>query len=155
MQADGLWIIKSINFVITICYNYDMDSQEIKTVITEYFSQQTDIDTVILFGSFAKDTYNEHSDIDLAIHSDKNLDYERLSSIQTELALLTHREIDLADLSKAEGIFLYQIMTTGYKIKLNKSVFVRYLVKALCFKEDFLPVIEHSRKEKIRRFVNG
>ena len=132
-----------------------MDSQEVKTLITDYFSQQADIDTVILFGSFAKDTYNEHSDIDLAIHSDTKLDYERLSSIQTELALLTHREIDLADLSKAEGIFLYQIMTTGYKIKLNKSVFVRYLIKALCFREDFLPVIEHSRKEKIRRFVNG
>ena len=58
MPEGGLWIIKSINFVITICYNYDMDSQEIKTVITEYFSQQTDIDTVILFGSFAKDTYS-------------------------------------------------------------------------------------------------
>ena len=132
-----------------------MDSQEVKTLITNYFSQQSDIDTVILFGSFAKDTYNEHSDIDLAIHSDKNLDYEKLASIQTELALITHREIDLADLSKAEGLFLYQIMTTGYKIKLNKSVFVKYLVKALCFKEDFLPVIEYSRKKKIRRFVNG
>ena len=132
-----------------------MDSQEIITLVKNYFSQQADIDTVILFGSFANNTFNEHSDIDLAIHSDKTLDYERLSSIQTELALLTHKEIDLADLSKAEGIFLYQIMTTGYKIKLNKSIFVRYLIKALCFKEDFLPVIEYSRKEKIRRFVNG
>ena len=68
-----------------------MDSQEVKTLITNYFSRQEDVDTVILFGSFAKDTYNEHSDIDLAIHSDKNLDYEKLASIQTELALLTHR----------------------------------------------------------------
>ena len=50
MTEVGLWIIKSINFVITICYNYDMDSQDIKKLVTEYFSQQTDIDTVILFG---------------------------------------------------------------------------------------------------------
>lgn len=146
---------KASDLFVILCYNNDMNSQEVKTLITDYFSRQADIDTVILFGSFTKNTYNEHSDIDLAIHSDNKLDYERLSSIQTELALLTHREIDLADLSKAEGIFLYQIMTTGYKIKLNKSVFVRYLVKALCFKEDFLPVIEYSHKEKIRRFVNG
>ena len=80
---------------------------------------------------------------------------QKLSKIQTELSFLTHREIDLADLSKAEGIFLYQIMTTGIKIKISPSVFVRYLTKALCFKEDFLPTIEHARQEKIRRFVNG
>lgn len=132
-----------------------MDCEELKGIVTEYFSQQTDIDTVILFGSFAKNTYTEHSDVDLAIHCENKLDYERLASIQTDLAILIHREIDIADLSKADGVFLYQIMTTGLKIKLNKSVFVRYLVKALCFKEDFLPVIEYSRKEKIRRFVNG
>ena len=132
-----------------------MDFEELKGIVTDYFSHQADIDTVVLFGSFAKNTYNEHSDIDLAIHSQAELDYTRLATIQTDLAILTHREIDLSDLSKAEGIFLYQIMTTGVKIKLNKSVFVKYLVKALCFKEDFLPVIEYSRKEKIRRFING
>ena len=69
--------------------------------------------------------------------------------------MLTHREIDLADLSSADGLFLYQIMTTGIKIKISKTVFVSYLSKALGFKEDFLPVIEYSRKEKIRRYVNG
>ena len=132
-----------------------MNSEELQTLITDYFSRRDDIDTVLLFGSFAKGTYNEHSDIDIAIHSNKTLDYERLSTIQTELALLTHREIDLADLSSADGLFLYQIMTIGIKIKISKSVFVSYLSKALGFKEDFLPVIEYSRKEKIRRYVNG
>lgn len=73
---------------------------------------------------------------------------KKISQIQTELSLLCHREIDLADLSKAEGIFLYQIMTTGIKIKIDPTVFVNHLSKALCFKEDFLPKIEFSRKEK-------
>ncbi len=131
------------------------ESEAIQIKLTEYFSQKNDIDTVLLFGSFAKGTYNEHSDIDLAIHSSNPLDYETLAKIQTELSLLCKREIDLADLSKADGIFLYQIMTTGLKIKIKAEVFVKYLTKALCFKEDFLPVIEYSRCEKIRRFVNG
>ncbi len=131
------------------------ESEKIIQILTNYFSQKEDIDTVLLFGSFAKKTYNKHSDIDIAIHSALPLDYEKLSKIQTELSFLTHREIDLADLSKAEGIFLYQIMTTGIKIKISPSVFVRYLTKALCFKEDFLPTIEYARQEKIRRFVNG
>ncbi len=129
------------------------ESEEILAKLTEYFSQKEDIDTVLLFGSFAKGTYKEHSDIDIAIHSSESLEYDTLSRIQTELSLLCKREIDLTDLSKAEGIFLYQIMTTGIKIKIKATIFVKYLTKALCFKEDFLPVIEFSRREKIRRFV--
>ncbi len=86
------------------------ESEEIQTKLTEYFSQKTEIDTVILFGSFAKGKANSHSDIDVAVHSKTPLGYNELSSIQSDLALLCKREIDLADLSKAEGIFLYQIM---------------------------------------------
>ncbi len=131
------------------------ESEKVNQILTDYFSQKKEIDTVLLFGSFAKGTYNDHSDIDLAIHSEIPLDYDILSKIQTELSLLTHREIDLADLSTAEGIFLYQIMTTGMKIKIKHSVFVKYLTKALCFKEDFLPAIQYFRKEKLRRVLNG
>ena len=131
------------------------ESEDIQLKLTEYFSQKADIDTVLLFGSFAKGTYNEHSDIDIAIHSSDSLEYETLAKIQTELSLLCKREIDLTDLSKAEGIFLYQIMTRGVKIKIKATVFVKYLTEALCFKEDFLPVIEYRHREKIRRFVNG
>lgn len=132
-----------------------MDAEEVIKTLTDYFSQIADIDTVLLFGSFAKNCYTERSDIDIAIHSDKTLDYERLATIQTDLALLTHHEIDLADLSKAKGFFLYQIMTTGIKIKISRTVFVKYLSLALGFKEDFLPTIEYMQREKIRRFING
>ncbi|MBQ7753232.1 MAG: hypothetical protein IJR80_06215 [Treponema sp.] len=83
------------------------------------------------------------------------MDYEALATIQTELSLLIHCEIDLDDLSNAEGIFLYQIITTGIKLKIKTTTFIKYLPKALCFREDFMPVIERFRKEKIRRFVNG
>lgn len=131
------------------------EAEEIKKKLSEYFSQNEKIDTVLLFGSFSKGTFNENSDIDIAVHSQLPLDYETLSTIQTELSLLCHREIDLSDLAQAEGIFLYQIMTTGVKIKIKPTVFVKYLTKALCFKEDFLPDIEYIRREKIRRFVNG
>ena len=90
-----------------------MDAEEVKKTLTDYFSQISDIDTVLLFGSFAKDCYNDRSDIDIAIHSENTLDYERLATIQTELALLTHREIDLADLSKAKGFFFVSDYDNG------------------------------------------
>ena len=135
--------------------NEDFEYTEIRGKLADYFSAKSDVDTVLLFGSFAKGTANAQSDIDIAIHSNKELGYEELSQIQTDLSLLCRREIDLADLSNAEGIFLYQIMTTGVKIKIEPDVFVKHLIKALCFKEDFMPVIEHFQKEKIRRFLNG
>jgi len=131
------------------------EAEQIKQKIQDYFSQNDKIDTVLLFGSFAKGNFNSHSDIDIAIHSQNSLGYEELSKIQCDLSLLCKREIDLADLSQAEGIFLYQIMTTGVKIKISKSIFVRYLIKALCFKEDFLPTIEYMNRQKIKRFLNG
>ena len=74
------------------------EAEEVQKKLKTYFSQKTEIDTVLLFGSFAKGTYNKHSDIDIAIHSDKALDFETLASIQTDLSLLLHREIDLTDL---------------------------------------------------------
>ncbi len=138
-----------------LCYTEFVETDVIKQTLTDYFSRQVDIDTVLLFGSFAKNTVTPHSDIDIAVHSSSPLTYQRLSELQTELALLCKREIDLADLSLAEGVFLYQIMTTGIKIKISNSVFVKYLTKALCFREDFLPIITFSRQEKIRRFIYG
>ena len=133
-----------------------MNEQEsVKSQLQEYFSQKDEIDTVLLFGSFAKGTFNAYSDIDVAIHSKNPLEYEQLAKIQTDLALICHREIDLADLSQAEGVFLYQIMTTGIKIKISKTIFVQYLMKALCFKEDFLRTINYMNSQKIKRFING
>lgn len=76
-------------------------------------------------------------------------------TLQSELSLLCKREIDLADITKAEGLFIYQIMTTGIKIKISKPVFVRYLGKALGFKEDFLPALQELRQQRIKRFING
>lgn len=132
-----------------------MAENQIELILSEYFSHKEKIDNVILFGSFGKNTFNEKSDVDIAIHSKSELDFLQMTEIQNDLSLLCKREIDLADLSKAEGVFLYQIMTTGKRIKTDSNVFVKYLMKALCLKEDFLPIIERSRKEKLRRFVNG
>lgn len=44
------------------------EAEEILQKIQDYFSQKSEIDTVLLFGSFAKGTFNEHSDVDIAIH---------------------------------------------------------------------------------------
>ena len=64
------------------------EQDSIKSQLQDYFSQKDEIDTVLLFGSFAKETFKAHSDIDIAIHSKIPLDYEQLAKIQTDLALI-------------------------------------------------------------------
>lgn len=128
--------------------------EEIRAILEKYFSQKDEIDTVILFGSFAKGNFNEKSDVDIAIHSREELDFEKLARMRTELSLLCGREIDLADLSKAEGVFLCQIMR-GKRIKFDREIFMKYQMKAFFLREDFLPILERCRKEKLRRFANG
>ncbi|MCQ2061800.1 MAG: nucleotidyltransferase domain-containing protein [Fibrobacter sp.] len=129
--------------------------EEIKLKLVEYFNQRSDIDAVILYGSFAKETFNDRSDVDIAVHTPAPLSFDALSEIRVALSLLCSREIDVADLSKAERIFLYQIMTTGERIKFNHEVFHKYSMKALYFYEDYLPIIRACRKEKMQRITEG
>ena len=131
------------------------EKKDITAKLVEYFGNKPEIDSAILFGSLAKNKFHEHSDIDIAVHSQDALSYDSLAKMQVELSLLCKREIDIADLSKAEGLFLHQIMTTGERIKFNHDVFHKYIMKALYFYEDFLPIQRACRAERIKRFVNG
>ncbi len=110
---------------------------------------------VLLYGSFSKGTFNPKSDIDIALYSKRELTFDALVKIQTELALMFDREIDIADLKKAEGTFLYQIMTNAVKIKFEENIYVRYAMKALYFYEDFLPILRRTQEEKLKRMLNG
>ncbi|MEK3937240.1 nucleotidyltransferase domain-containing protein [Sporosarcina sp. FSL W7-1349] len=48
-----------------------MPSNDIKEQLIEKLKQQVNPDFIILFGSFAKGTVHEESDVDLAYFSDK------------------------------------------------------------------------------------
>lgn len=131
------------------------EKQRVKTLLSEYFANRDDIDAVILFGSFASGKFHEKSDVDIAVHSKTRLSYDTLAEIQVALSLLCNREFDVADLSQAEGLFLYQIMTKGERIKFSHDVFHKYTMKALYFYEDLLPIQRACRAESIRRKIHG
>ena len=132
-----------------------MTRKDIIDRLKDYFSHDDDIEMVLLYGSVAKGTFNPKSDIDIALYSKKELSFEVLAKIQTELAIMFDREIDVADLKKAEGTFLYQIMTNAVKIKFEENIYVRYVMKALYFYEDFLPILRRTQEEKLKRMLNG
>jgi predicted nucleotidyltransferase len=132
-----------------------MSLSELQELLQAYFSQKDDVTVALLFGSYAKGTAHEGSDVDIAVHCKNPLSINEFLSMQTELSALCHREIDLIDLRKAEGTILYQIMTTGIRIKYEENQYVYYSMKALYFYEDYLPILRRCQQERIRRFVNG
>ena len=131
-----------------------MDKNEIIDKLSQYFADKPQFDTVLLFGSFASGKYNEHSDVDIALHFDEQtLLLNDLLDMQLELNQILHREVDLVDLRQCRGLFLHEIMSNNYRIRYDHDTYHDYLLKSLMFMEDEYPTIHWLQQEKIRRFL--
>lgn len=73
--------------------------------ITDYIVQVADPDKIMLFGSIARGTYNQYSDIDLLIISDEKPTKDQISKIKTfinelsvsaDILIHSQSEIDVA-----------------------------------------------------------
>lgn len=122
---------------------------EIQKILIEKFQPLA----IILFGSFARGTQNDDSDIDIAIVTDNN-DKKYLFSVKQELEEVTSKDIDLvnmADLNMSEG-FKYEILMNG-KVLYCKDEYKFDMYKIDTCRE-FLDFNE-SRQEIIDRIKNG
>lgn len=133
----------------------ETEKREIESKLSGYFAGRGEIDAAILFGSFASGRFRPGSDVDVAVHSKSPLSPEALADLRTDLSVLCRREVDLADLSRAEGMFLLQIMTKGERVKFDHAVYHRYVMKALGYREDFLPIQRACWDESVRRLIDG
>ncbi len=74
--------------------NFGLPQQTIDELLN-YFKQKSCIEKVVIYGSRAKGTYNNGSDIDLAIWTDQN---ENITNILSELEdLPTPYKFDVTD----------------------------------------------------------
>ncbi|RDZ11789.1 nucleotidyltransferase domain-containing protein [Priestia megaterium] len=93
-----------------------MDRQ-IAQSITEFLHTHIQPSFIIVFGSFAKGTTHQESDIDIAFYvKDKKLDKYEIFMLAQELAALLKREVDLVNIAEASTVFQAQIYTTGIVI---------------------------------------
>ncbi|MCM3773755.1 MULTISPECIES: type VII toxin-antitoxin system MntA family adenylyltransferase antitoxin [Priestia] len=90
-----------------------MDRQ-IAQSITEFLHTHIQPSFIIVFGSFAKGTTHQESDIDIAFYvKDKKLDKYEVFMLAQDLAALLKREVDLVNIAEASTVFQAQIYTTG------------------------------------------
>ncbi|MDW0114675.1 nucleotidyltransferase domain-containing protein [Sporosarcina saromensis] len=108
-----------------------MLTNEIMVQLIEKVKQEVNPAFIILFGSFAKDTVREESDIDLAYFSSKQLSsYDRFL-LSNELALIGGREVDLVDIRNIDTVFTMQIFAHGIPIYIeDENEYIRQRMRA-------------------------
>ncbi len=108
-----------------------MLSEETQHQLIQIINKQLDTHFIILFGSFAKGTVQEDSDIDLAYFSKKQLSsYDRFI-LAGQLAVISGCEVDLVDIKRIDTVFNMQIFAYGMPIYIaDKNEYIRQQMRA-------------------------
>ena len=102
-----------------------------KAQLIQEINTKLDPEFIILFGSFAKGTARDDSDLDLAYFSSTTLSsYDRFL-LADDLATIAGREIDLIDLKQADTVLTIQIFSEGLPIYIkNDNEYTRQKMRA-------------------------
>lgn len=96
--------------------------EEIKDKIVKIISDKINCDAIIVFGSFARGTQNDESDIDIAIKTKCDISKKELHEISDLLSDELKRDIDLVNLDAIENDgFKYEILINGNMIYCKDS----------------------------------
>ena len=110
---------------------------EPRDVLFDFFKKKANFVLVILFGSYARASQSEDSDIDIAFYCDKTFSIDDRLELADELQLLLKKPVDLIDLRDAHGSLLQEILVRGLVIKNEEpTVYERLIGRMLGEKED-------------------
>ena len=101
-------------------------NKEIMDIVDKYVQvilENYEVKTIILFGSYAKGTYNEDSDIDIAIVTDDlkcNDVFDELLNLKKLRRKIDYRIephlFEVADFDNVETPFIQEVISTGIKV---------------------------------------
>ena len=130
-----------------------IDFKEILEKIKNKLIDSLDCEAIVLFGSFARGTQNEESDIDIAFLSKKEISKKEIFYLKQELEDIANRDIDLINLNDDIGDgFKYEILMNGVVLYCVDEVkFDLYKINVF---RDYLELSE-SRQPIIDRIKNG
>ena len=90
----------------------DIEFETIKKRIIE----DLNCEAIILFGSFARGTQNERSDIDIAFKSKREVTKKETFTEKSLLEDIAKRDIDLVNLDEINDDFRYEILMNGKEL---------------------------------------
>jgi len=131
------------------------NAAEALELVRSYFAERAAFKLVLVYGSTARGRLTDASDVDIAVAGEGQLDRKLVFTTQMELSGLLDRPVDLIDLHRVDGLILREAVIGGVKIKVDRSLFVKFHTKALIYREDFLPLQRAMRNARIARFIDG
>lgn len=134
-----------------------MNSIDKEKKLAAWLIAHTEIEMAILFGSYAKGTENNRSDIDLAIQlsSGETIQAEQKLDYLTQLVKLLETDIDLIDLKKVGQPLLSQIIKYGKRLKGQQAHYIELTIKNINTTQDFMPYIERMMTERRKRWLTN
>ena len=85
----------------------------IESSIVKILSNEISCEAIVLFGSYARQTQNSESDIDIAIKVKEKIDNKKLYELQTILEDKLNKDVDLINLDEIGDTFRYEILISG------------------------------------------
>ncbi|WP_456470729.1 type VII toxin-antitoxin system MntA family adenylyltransferase antitoxin [Caminibacter sp.] len=95
-----------------------MKNEKLKLILKEFFKEA---EGIWLFGSYADGTYNENSDIDIAVLFKNEKSPLEVFKLKENLEYFLKKDVDLIDIQNVNTVFQFKIVTTGKKIISSKA----------------------------------
>ena len=124
-----------------------MNFESIKKRLIDDF----ECEAIILFGSFARGTQNEKSDIDIEFKSKRKISKKEIFEEKILLEDISKRDIDLVSLDEINDDFRYEILMNGKELYCeDKTKFDLYKIdmfrEYIDLNENRLSIIERVKK---------
>lgn len=126
--------------------------EKIKEDIKSVFIGKYDIECIVIFGSYVRESQTPQSDIDIAIKIKGGITKKELNDISKQLEEIIKKEVDLIDLDNANSILKYEILYSGMPIYIKNEYYYDLYVIDAC--NEFLEVNE-DRESIINRIIAG
>ena len=120
--------------------------------ITKKLINDFECEAIILFGSFARNTQNEKSDIDIAFKSKAKISKKQIFDEKLLLEDIAKKDIDLVDLDEINDDFRYEILMNGKELYCENRL--KFDLYKLDMYRDYIDLNE-SRQPIIDRIKNG
>ncbi|WP_422447148.1 type VII toxin-antitoxin system MntA family adenylyltransferase antitoxin [Thermoanaerobacterium sp. DL9XJH110] len=131
--------------------------EEKKEELKNYFRANDKIVLVTVFGSYLDGTFNETSDIDIAILFENNLNLFDEAKIMDDLSRILHFEnIDLLNLNKANFLLRFNAVIKGKIIyEKDSDLTDEFLERILCSYRLHYYRYNSMQKEFIQNLLEG
>ena len=128
----------------------------IRSTIIQTLAKFPSITICTVFGTAARNKLHLQSDNDIAIAEKMPLSPDKYFTLIDELSRNLHREIDLIDFHKANGLILSEALCNG-KILFckDKTQLINLIQKVWMYNADMLPFIKKILETRNKRFAYG